>query len=181
VFTVRSNPCKAIADQHEAHRDEEDSVPGSIRRYLLSSGVALCALLAGPIAGAQGSDSTIISTLNHWGPTIVKDENAVARGLTAYTHHKVKPLVRALNHEVGDLHTLRHLLRGESASSAKGRKAKADIVKGLGLIAAAYGALAKDAKASHGHGVPADKLQAAVNTDKKGRADLQRGIKLLGG
>jgi hypothetical protein len=167
--------------EHEVHRDKEDSVPVSIRRSLLSSGVALCALLAGPIAGAQASDSTIIKTLNHWGPRIVNDENAVAKGLTAYTHHKVKPLVKALNHEVGDLHTLEHQLSGESASTAKGRKAKRDIVKGLGLIANAYGALARDATASHGNGVPAAKVRAAVATDKKGRADLQRGIKLLGG
>lgn len=153
----------------------------SIRRYLLSSGVALCALLAGPIAGAQASDSTIVNTLNQWGPRIVNDESAVAKGLTAYKHHKVKPLVKALRHEVQDLHKLRHVLLGESASSAKGRKAKTDIIKGLGLIAEAYGALAKDAKASHGHGVPAAQLHAAVSTDKKGRADLQRGIKLLGG
>jgi hypothetical protein len=167
--------------KHEAHHDKEDSVPGSIRRYLLSSGVALCALLAGPIAGAQASDSTIITTLNQWGPRIVRDEKAIAKGLTAYTHHKAKPLEKALGHEVGDLHMLGHALAGESASSATGRKAKGDIVKGLGLIAKAYGALAKDVKAAHGQGVPVAKVQAAIATDKKGRADLQRGIKLLGG
>jgi hypothetical protein len=172
---------QGYAVQHEVHRDKEDSVPRSIRLYLLSSGVAIAALLAGPIAGAQASDSTIIATLNQWGPRIVNDENAVAKGLTSYTHHRVKPLVKALHREVADLQTLRHQLRGESASSAKGRKAKGDIVKGLGLIAKAYGTLSKDVKASRGNGVPAAQVQAAIKTDKTGRADLQRGIKLLGG
>jgi hypothetical protein len=115
-------------------------VARSVRRYAFSSGVALIALLAGPIAGAQASDSTIVGTVNHWLPAIVRDENAVKAGLTAYTHHKVKPLVKALNHEVGDLHTLQHTVSGETASSAKGHQAKVKIVKGLGLIAQAYGA-----------------------------------------
>jgi hypothetical protein len=156
-------------------------VARSVRRYAFSSGVALIALLAGPIAGAQASDSTIVGTVNHWLPAIVRDENAVKAGLTAYTHHKVKPLVKALNHEVGDLHTLQHTVSGETASSANGRQAKAKIVKGLGLIAKAYGTLAKDVKASHGNGVPPALLRSAVNTDQKGRRAFQAGIKLLEG
>jgi hypothetical protein len=180
-LSVTPNFSEGIHVQHEVHRDKEDSVPGSIRRYLLPSAVALCALLAGPIAGAQASDSTMITTLNQWGPKIVSDESGVANGLTAYTHHKVKPLVKALGHEVGDLHRLDRILSGESASSANGRTAKGDIVKGLGLIAKAYGTLAKDVKSSHGNGVPAGQVEAAISTDKRGRADLQRGIKLLGG
>jgi hypothetical protein len=156
-------------------------VARSVRRYALSSGVALIALLAGPIAGAQATDATIVGTVSHWGPRIAKDENALKAGLIAYAHHKFKPLEKALNHEVGDLHTLQHIVSGETASSANGRKAKQKIVTGLGLIAKGYGALATDVKASHGNGIPPAQLRSAVNTARKGRRAFLAGVKLLGG
>lgn len=154
-------------------------MPRSIRRYLALSGIALFGALAGPVAAAQASDATLRATINSAGPKIVSDEAAVAKGLAGYKHHKVKPLVRALNHEVNDLHALVHTLRGETASSTKGRKAKKDIVKGLGLIATAYAALSQDVNASHGNGVPPAQVNAAVSTDKRGRAILKTGLKLL--
>lgn len=152
----------------------------AIRRYSLLSGVALCAVLASPIAAAQASDNTLRQTLNQYAPKIVKDETAVKNGLAGYPQGKVKPLVRALNHEVSDLHTLKAKLTGESASSASGRKAKKEIVKGLGLIASAYGALRGDVQAAHGGAVSTAKVNAAVNTDKKGRTKLLAGLHLLG-
>ena len=154
-------------------------MPRSVRRFSLLSGVALCAILGGPIAVAQASDNTLRATINSFAPKIVKDENAVKKGLAGYPHGKVKPLVRALNHEVGDLHSLKRKLSHEHASSAAGRKAKTDIVKGLGLIASAYGALRKDVQAANGGPVPAAQVNAAVNTDKKGRKKYLAGLKLL--
>jgi hypothetical protein len=154
-------------------------VPRAIRRCTVLSGVALCAVLVGPIAVAQASDNTLRATLNHFAPKISKDENAVRNGLIGYPHGKVRPLVRALNHEVGDLHTLRNKLAHERASSARGRKAKADIVKGLSLIANAYTALRRAVQAAHGGPVPKAKVNAAVATDKKGRKKLLAGLHLL--
>ena len=69
----------------------------------------------------------------------------------------------------------------ESASSAAGSKGKKDIVKGLTLIANAYGALRHDVQVANGGPVPASKVNAAVSTDKKGRKKLLAGLKLLGG
>jgi hypothetical protein len=154
-------------------------VPRAIRRCSVLSGVALCAVLVGPVAVAQASDNTLRSTLNTYAPRIQKDENAVKNGLVGYPQGKVRPLVRALNHEVGDLHALRNKLSHESGSSAKGRKAKTDIVKGLSLIANAYGALRKAVQAAHGGPVPTAKVNAAVATDKKGRKKLLAGLHLL--
>jgi hypothetical protein len=154
-------------------------VPRAIRRWSVLSGVALCAVLLGPVAVAQASDNTLRSTLNRYAPKIQKDENAVKNGLIGYPQGRVRPLVRALNHEVGDLHALRNKLSHESASSAKGRKAKTDIVKGLTLIANAYGALRKAVQAAHGGPVPKAKVNAAVATDKKGRKKLLAGLHLL--
>jgi hypothetical protein len=154
-------------------------VPRAIRRCSVLSGVALCAVLVGPAAVAQASDNTLRSTLNRYAPKIQKDENAVKNGLVGYPQGRVRPLVRALNHEVGDLHALRNKLSRESGSSAKGRKAKTDIVKGLSLIANAYGALRKAVQAAHGGPVPKAKVNAAVATDRKGRKKLLAGLHLL--
>jgi hypothetical protein len=137
-------------------------------------------MLGGPIAGAQASNSTIKATLNTYAPKIVKDENAVRNGLSQYPKGKSKPLIRALAHEVGDLHSLKSKLSQERASSAKGAKAKTDIVKGLGLIAKAYSALRNDVLAVQGGPVPKSEVTAAVNTDKRGRAKLLAGLHLLG-
>ena len=154
-------------------------MPRGVRRISLLSGVALCAILGGPIALAQASDNTIKGTLNSFAPKIVKDESAVTKGLQGYPHGKVTPLTRALKHEVGDLHALKSKLLHESASSPTGAKAKKDIVKGLGLIASAYATLRQDVLAAHGGPVPAAQVQAAVNTDKKGRAKFLAGLNLL--
>jgi len=154
-------------------------VPRSVRRRLVLSGVLTCAVLAGPVAAAQATDNDLRTTLNTYAPKIVKDEKAVAKGINEYPKGKSKPLVKALNHEVGDLHALNKALKNESGSSAKGRKAKKDIVAGLGSIASAYGALRRDVQAAHGGAVSASKVNAAIATDKKGRTKLLAGLKLL--
>lgn len=154
-------------------------MPNAIRRCSVLTGVALCAVLGGGVGIAQASDNTLRATLNTYAPKIVKDENAVKNGLALYPQGKVKPLVRALNHEVADLHTLQHKLAAEHGSSARGKKAKTDIVKGLSLIASAYGALRKDIQAAHGGPVPKSKVNSAVATDRKGRTKLLAGLHLL--
>ena len=151
----------------------------SIRRRLVAPAAVVFAALAGPVAIAQASDSDLRATLNAYSPKIVKDENAVKKGLNEYPKGKSKPLVRALGHEVSDLHTLKKTLTHESASSSTGVKAKKDIVKGLGLIATAYSALRGDIQAAHGGAVPAMQVNKAVATDKKGRTKLLAGLKLL--
>jgi hypothetical protein len=156
-------------------------VPRSVRRFTLLSGVALCGIFAGPIAVAQASDNSLRTTLNSYAHKIVNDENAVRNGLNGYPQGRVKPLVHALTHEIGDLHSLKSKLAHESASSAAGAKGKKDIVKGLTLIANAYGALRHDVQVANGGPVPASEVNAAVSTDKKGRKKLLAGLKLLGG
>jgi hypothetical protein len=154
-------------------------VPRAIRRCSVLSGVALCVVLVGPVAAAQASNNTLRATLNSFSPKIVKDENAVKAGLIGYPQGKVRPLIRALTHEVSDLRALKSKLAHDSGSSAKGMKARTEIIKGLGLIASAYGALRHDVEVAHGGPVPASKVNAAVGTDKKGRAKLLAGLNLL--
>ena len=154
-------------------------MPRAIRRCWVLSGVALCAVLGGPIAVAQASDSQIVATLNSYSQKIKNDETAVKNGLIGYPQGRVKALVRALNHEVADLHALKAKLAKESPSSARGAQAKKDIVRGLGLIAKAYGALRGDVQAAHGGAVPVSEVKAAQQIDRKGRSKLLAGLKLL--
>ena len=154
-------------------------MPSAIRRFWVLSGIALCAVLAGPVAMAQASDNTMRRTLNNYAPKIVKDENAVKTGLVGYPQGKVKPLVHALNHEVGDLRALKGKLARETPSTSRGTKAKRLIISGLGLIANAYGALRRDIKVARGGPVPQAKVAVAVRTDKKGRTKLLAGLNLL--
>ena len=154
-------------------------MPNAIRRGSVLTGIALCAVLGSGVGVAQASDNTLRATLNAYAPKIVKDENAVKNGLVGYPQGKIRPLTRALNHEVSDLHALRKKLHHESASSARGKKAKSDIISGLSLIAAAYGALRTDVLDAHGGPVPKSKVNSAIATDKKGRTKLLAGLHLL--
>jgi hypothetical protein len=155
-------------------------VPRAIRRCSVLSGVALCAVLAGPVAVAQASDNSLRLTLNSYASKISHDENAVKNGLLVqYPRGHWKRLTRALRHEVADLHALNGKLRHERASTARGAKAKKEIVRGLGLIANAYAALRHDILAVNGGAVPRSQVNAAIATDKKGRNKLLAGLKLL--
>jgi hypothetical protein len=136
-------------------------------------------LTGGPVALAQADDNALRGTLNSYAPKIVKDEKAVKAGLIGYPQGRVRPLVRALKHEVRDLHTLKSKLANESASTANGAQAKTDIVKGLGLIAKAYSALRLDVLTAQGGPVPQSAVKAAVRTDRRGRTKLLAGLKLL--
>ncbi len=154
-------------------------MPRAVRRLSVLSGVALSAILGGPLAVAQASDNSLRTTLNRYAPKIVKDENAVSAGINGYPQGKVTPLVHALNHEVSDLHKLKSKLAHESASSARGAEAKSDIVKGYGLIAKAYVSFRKAVQAADGGPVPSAPVNAAVKTRNKGRSKLLAGLKLL--
>ena len=149
-----------------------------LRRWVLPA-VIVGAALAGPVAAAQASNNDIRATLDAYAPKIVNDETAVGKGLSEYPKGKPKPLERALKQEVSTLHALKAALRHETASSTKGRKAKKEIVTGLGLIAGAYTSLRADILAVHGGAVPVAQVDAAVAQDKKGRTKLKAGLRLI--
>lgn len=110
----------------------------------------------------------------------MRDEGGVLHGVAAYKKHHASVLVRALRREVTDLRSLRGKLIRESASTARGRRGKSDVTQGLGLIASAYAALARDvAASSRSMSVSRAKVLAAVAADRRGRAKLRAGLKLL--
>jgi len=153
-------------------------VPRGVRRFSLLSGVALCAILGGPIAVAQASDNTIKHTVNHYGPIITREENALEKDLPKYPGSRHR-LVSDLGREVATLHAMKRKLKAESASSAPGAKGKTDIVKGITLVIKAYGALRHDVQVANGGPVPASKVNPIKKTATQGNKDVKAGLKLL--
>jgi hypothetical protein len=150
-----------------------------VRRFAILSCVALFAVVSGLGAVARANDNDLRGTVTKYVPNIVKDEQTLKNALHKYAHGRAKPLVRALNREVGDLDTLRSHVKREAASSARGRQAKTLVLKGLRLMAAAYTRLRKDIQAAHGGPVPVAKVKAAVSIRTRGRTNLLDGAKLL--
>lgn len=153
----------------------------SLRRCSLLSPIAVCAVLSGPIAAAQASDTTVRATIDSYNSKILKDESKILSAASSYDQtHNSAPLTAALRHEVSDLHSLKGKLAKESASTSKGRKGKDDVVKGLGLIASGYSALAKDVQAASANKpVTKAQLNAAKAADSKGHKLVVAGLKLL--
>lgn len=146
------------------------------------SAVGLCGVIAGPVAIAQASNRSILSSFNAGNGRINQDEKAVASGLIAYNDkHVAGPAIHALRHEVSDLHAFSRALGAQPASNAAGRKAKAEITRGLRLIAKAYGALATDVRrSSQSYPVPKATVEKTLRTGRKGRKSLISGLRLLG-
>jgi hypothetical protein len=155
-------------------------VPRAIRRCSVLMGLALCVVLGGGVGIAQASNNTLIATLNAYVPRIAKDESAVKNGVNVqYPKGHWMRLTRALKHEVADLRAEKKKLSHESASSARGRKAKRLVVGGLTGIANAYAALRQDVLDAHGGPVSKSKVNAAIAADKKARKKYLAGLKLL--
>ncbi len=143
--------------------------------------VAAGAALAGPVAVAQASDAAIRATIGAYNSRVANDEARIVSAANAYDrNHRPAPLVGALTHEVGDLRALRAKLGRESGSTARGRRGKDDVVRGLGLIASGYSALAGDVRAASAQRpVTATEVNAARAADRRGHNLVVAGLKLL--
>ena len=155
---------------------------GLRRSRLIVLAIGFCCALAGPVSTAQASNASIVNTFRAGNARLSRDETKSRAALNTYLHtHRARPVIAALRHEVRDMRALARAIRRESASSARGRRGKADITRGLMLIANAYSQLANEIKAAHsGHPVPLSKVNQTVATDRRGRSKLINGLRLLG-
>ena len=151
-------------------------------RWLILAAVTLCGLASWPVAVAQASDASIVATFNAANGRLNNDEAAIRKAVAAYKRNsKAGPVIAALRHEVRDIRGVNRTIKHDSASTAKGRRGKADITKGLSLIANSYSALANEIHQAHsGHPVPPSTVAATQRTDHKGRSKLITGLRLLG-
>jgi hypothetical protein len=142
-----------------------------------------CGVLAGPIAVAQASNASIIATFRAANGRFNSDEATLRKRLNAFAKHRTgaKPVIRALRHEVRDIRPVDRRIKGERASSAKGRRGKAAVTKGLTMIANAYSQLATDLqRAQAGHPVTRAQLNAISARARNGHNKLVAGLRLLG-
>jgi hypothetical protein len=140
-------------------------------------------VLAGPIAVAQASNASIIATFRAANGRFNRDEATLRKALNRFSSHKTgsKPVIKALRHEVRDIRPVNRRIKGERASTARGRRGKAAVTKGLTMIANAYAQLATDLqRARQGHPVSRAQLNAISAKARNGHNKLVAGLRLLG-
>jgi hypothetical protein len=149
------------------------------RRAALGTAVTLMAGgLAAPAAPA--SDDGLRGVISRAGPRITNDESRILKREAQYLKdHEPGPVQRAIRREVRDIAATRADLRRTAASTSRGARAKKLLLSGLGRIATAYRRL----DAALGSGDPAQaqaQAKRAIKGAQRGRAEIQRGIALLG-
>ncbi len=153
------------------------------RRGPLLVAIAAGAVLAGPVTGARASDAGIRATIDAYNHRVAADEARIVAAAAAYDRtRRPAPLVNALTREVRDLRALQGQLVRQPASTARGRRGRDDVVRGLGLIASGYSALAGDVRAAGAsRPVTAAQVNAAQAADRRGHNLVVAGLRLLSG
>lgn len=156
-------------------------MPGAIRRA-----AAVCLLAGGltaigPVTVAQASDASIRATVRSDVPRITASQARIESGLARFQRrHSPAALISAVRAQNRNLGALRRRLAGQAPSSARGRRGKSDIVRGLALIIHSNQVLIRDLhRSAHGRPTPRRELLAAVRTDKRGNRDIDAGGRLL--
>jgi hypothetical protein len=152
------------------------------RRSLIAGPLAVCVAVAGSASIAHASDAGLSASVKADVPQITRTQAKVLDGLAAYEKtHSTSVLIKAIRAQDSNLETLKSKLSGEAPSSATGTKAKAEIIKGLGLIVSSNKHLVNDLqKGAAGKSVSKAQLRAVIAADKKGNLDFNTGAKLLG-
>ncbi len=148
---------------------------------MLACVVVITAVMLVPVAGASASDSGIKSLIKSYNGKIVTSEGKLLTAIGEYkSTQNPAPVVTALDNAIGVLRSLKSKIAKQSATAARVKKGKADLVKGLQAVIVAYGHL----KVAFGEkaGSPSAAKENAEKADlavKKGRVDLAEGLKLL--
>jgi hypothetical protein len=140
---------------------------------------AVVAALAAP-AVAQASDESLRAVIARAEPRLTKDEGRILEATGRYLRTRdAAPLRRAVSREIGHLEALQAAVRREDASTAHGTRGKRLVVSGLRSIISGYrrlGAVLTNQDPAAAKAEAAKATRAA----RRGRAALQRGIRLLG-
>lgn len=153
------------------------------RRGPLLAAIAAGTVLVGPVTIARASDAGIRASIDAYNHRVAADEARIVAAAAAYNRTgRPAPLVKALTGEVRDLRTLQGRLVHQPASTARGRRGRDDVVRGLGLIASGYSALAGDVRAAGARRpVTAAQVSAARAADRRGHNLVVAGLRLLSG
>jgi hypothetical protein len=153
----------------------------TVRRVSVMSLITGCAVVLGPVAGAQATDATLRATIKNDVPKITRSQAKILDGLaTLQKSGSAKAIVKAINAQDRNLTALKNRVAGQSSSTSAGSKGKSDVTKGLALIVKSNTTLAGDlSKASSGKPVSKTQVKAATAEVKKGNVEINAGAKLL--
>lgn len=138
-------------------------------------------MLVGPVAGASASDGSIKALIKSYDAKIITSEGHLLTAIGGYkTSGNPAAVVTALDDATAVLRSLKTKIASQSAASTRVKQGKADLVKGLQAVIAAYGHL----KVAFGEkaGSPSaakENAEKAMLAVKRGRVDLAEGLKLL--
>lgn len=151
-------------------------------RSSIVAGIVVALALAGPVSGAAASAAGIRQVFARYAGRILVAEGHVVEAIEKYkSTREAAPVTTAIEESRTVLSELRRKIEAQSAPRPKVRRAKHDIVAGLGGIVAGYASLstAFSEQASDEQAAKAE-ATAALATVKKAQKELQAGLKLLG-
>ncbi len=154
---------------------------GRHRRWILAGLVLAAGALAGPVASASASSSSIkAAVVSYEGRILVAEGKVVSAVGTYKTDHVAEPVLSAIGNSVTVLSGLRAKVARQPAARTRVKKAKRLIVRGLTSIIASYEKL-KTAFAEKGSDPEAAVAEAnqAEAVVKAGRKQLLAGLKML--
>jgi hypothetical protein len=149
--------------------------------YTLVCIAALCALLVGPVASASASDASIKKVFKQWDARLLVSEGRLETAFGEYkTIRNAAPVETALSNAIEVLRGLKNRIEHQSAVSARVKKGKAKVVKGLGGLILAYEHLktAFNVKATSQQAAE-EQAQQAKTALKHGAIEFLEGAKLL--
>ena len=142
--------------------------------------LAAVAMIAGPIAAASASDTTIKLALMHAAPGLNRSGLRLRAALARYDRtHRASPVIRAIRAQDRDLFALQTKVRRSSASTRNGTRARHDILLGLGYILRSNYGVNRHLRRQGSAGLSPAQLRTAQRLARRGDALYRRGIKLL--
>jgi hypothetical protein len=140
-------------------------------------------VLAGPVAGASASRTSIRALIEGWTPKILVSEGHVVSAVGEYkTSRDPASVEAAIGEAIGTLRTLRTGILRQSAVRLRVRKAKNDLVDGLREVIIAYERLESAFREKGITPVVANRnARRAGVLVKRGQRDLRQGVRLLKG
>jgi hypothetical protein len=142
--------------------------------------LAAGAMIGGPIAAANASDTTIKLALLHATPGLNRSGLRLRAALARYERtHRASPVIRAIRAQDRDLSALQTKVRRSSASSTNGSRARRDILLGLGDILRSNYGVNGHLRRQGSVGLSPSQLRTAQRLARRGDTLYRRGIKLL--
>ena len=142
--------------------------------------LAACAMIGGPIAAANATDTTIKLALLHAAPGLHRSDLRLRAAFARYANtHRAGPVIRAIRAQDRELSALQTKVRRSTASPGNGARGRHDIIIGLGDILRSNYDVNSHLRRQGAAGLSPSQLRTADRLASRGNTLYKRGIKLL--